>query len=58
MLDYEGIKYQVKYKPNNCKWHIPKTFDTEEEAIEFIKANRDNWISYKMIKQIYAIIDF
>ena len=58
MLDYEGIKYQVKYKPNGGKWHIHKPFDTEEQAIEFIKANRDNWISYKMIKQIYAIIDF
>ena len=58
MLDYEGIKYQVIYKPNNGKWNIHRKFDTEEDAIEFIKANRENWQSYKMIQQIYAIIDF
>ena len=58
MLDYEGIKYLVKYKPNGGRWNVRKLFDTEEEAIEFIKANRDGWEVYKMIKQIYAIIDF
>ena len=58
MLDYEGISYQVKYMPTGGNRFVVKLFFTEEDAIEFIKANRSNWQTYKMIKASYAVIDF
>lgn len=58
MLDYEGIQYKIEYVDFwNDRKHT-KTVDTEEEAIEFIKDNRDGWKNYRLLKTTYAIIDF
>lgn len=58
MLDYEGIKYRVEYSVRNSICGNEKVYDTEDEAIEFIKDNRDFWSDYYLRKETYAIIDF
>ena len=58
MLDYEIIKYIVKYLRLTSCSESTTSFYTEEEAIEFIKENRNKWKNYKLIKIESAIIDF
>lgn len=58
MLDYEIIKYIVKYLRFTSCSESTASFYTEEEAIEFIKENRNKWKNYRLIKIESAIIDF
>lgn len=58
MIDYEIKEYEVEFlRKNYCSSSTVK-FNTEEEAIEFIKENRWRWTNYKLIKIQTAIIDF
>ena len=57
-VDYEIMKYSVEYRNfDSYRWRI-NLFDTEDEAITFIKENRRRWSEYRMVKTQYAIIDF
>ena len=58
MLDYEIIKYSVEYLRLTSCSESTASFYTEEEAIEFIKENRNKWKNYRLIKIESAIIDF
>lgn len=58
MLDYEIIKYRVEYLRFTSCSESTVTFDTEKEAVEFIKENRNKWKNYRLIKIESAIIDF
>ena len=58
MLDYEITKYRVTYARFTYCSKSTTSFNTEEEAIEFIKENRHKWKSYSLIKILSAIIDF
>lgn len=58
MLDYEIIKYSVEYLRLTSCSESTTSFYTEEEAIEFIKENRNKWKNYRLIKIESAIIDF
>ena len=60
MLDYEITGYVViwrRYFIDNIK-KFSRKFYTEEEAVEFIKEHRANWIEYRMEQLRTAIIDF
>ena len=57
-VDYEIIGYAVEFKHlDSYRWRN-NYFKTEEEAIKFIKENRNKWSDYRMTKEQYAIIDF
>ena len=57
-VDYEIIGYTVKFKIlDNYHWRN-KYFKNEENAIKFIKENRNKWSDYRMTKEQYAVIDF
>lgn len=57
-LDYETAGYEVFYwRINGCSESSAR-FDTEEEAIEFIKESRHKWRKYRLVKTLSAIIDF
>ena len=50
MLDYEIIKYSLEYLRLTSCSESTASFYTEEEAIEFIKENRNKWKNYRLIK--------
>lgn len=60
MLDYEILVYKVEYHEigavSGCWFNCE--FNTEENAINFIKENRIEWSGYRLIKMQTAIIDF
>lgn len=57
-VDYEIIGYAVEFKNlDSYRWRN-NYFKAEEEAIKFIKENRNKWSDYRMTKEQYAIIDF
>ena len=58
MLDYEGIKYTVEFTRIGAVCFSCRVFDTEEEAISFIKKHREEWSRYCLVKSSWAIIDF
>ena len=58
MLDYEGIKYTVEFTRIGAVCFSDRVFDTEEEAISFIKKHREGWSRYCLEKKTWAIIDF
>ena len=58
MLDYEIIGYRVNYLRKNAVSDASQFFGNEEEAIEFIKSERDRWQEYSITKLMDAIIDF
>ena len=60
MLDYDISGYVVWWKKEyygkirtRCR-----EFDTEEEAIEFVKGYRLGWVSYRIEQRRNAVIDF
>ena len=58
MLDYEIKGYEVYYfRKNGCSYASVK-FDTEEEAVNFIKEERHKWTEYRLEKIQIAVIDF
>lgn len=60
MLDYEIAGYVViwrRYFIDKIK-KFSRKFNTEEEAIKFIKEYRANWIEYRLEQLRTAIIDF
>ncbi len=57
MLDYEVYYYNVQWWADDC-FISELHFDTEENAVEFIKTNRDKWSDYRLLKIQKAIIDF
>ena len=58
MLDYEIIDYEVLYLRKESCSDARVRFETEEEAINFIKENRNKWCKYKLVKTEVGIIDF
>lgn len=58
MLDYENDGYTVEYKKIGCGPTYSQGFDTETEAVEFIKNNRHQWAYYELTQIRTAIIDF
>ena len=68
MLDYEILSYKVQYFIKETERRVERLFETEkhserlfyteEDAIEFIKNNRDQWKCYRLIQYQTAIIDF
>jgi hypothetical protein len=60
MLDYEISYYKVLYR----RWAFGKlkrcsrSFDTEEDAVEFVKEHRTEWQEYRIEQVRSAIIDF
>ena len=60
MLDYEIAGYTVYYR----RWAFGKLkrccrgFDTEEQAVDFVKEHRSNWEEYQIEQRRRAIIDF
>lgn len=58
MLDYEIIGYKVEYIRKSAVRWFEHCFYTEEEAIDFVKANRKNWKNYRLVKLQSAIFDF
>ena len=58
MLDYEICYYKIDYLLKNpISWYTEIVY-TEEEAVNFIKENRDNWAEYELFKIQSAVIDF
>ena len=58
MLDYEIYSYEVFFwRKNGCSESSCR-FDTEEEAVEFIKESLHKWRKYRLVKTQVAIIDF
>ena len=60
MLDYEITGYTVcwrRYFGDKIK-KFSRKFDTEEEAVEFVKEHRANWLEYWIEQRRAAIIDF
>lgn len=60
MLDYEISGYIVYWKrPFMGKIvNRSKKFDTEEQAISFVKDFRSEWVEYRIEQRRNAIIDF
>lgn len=60
MLDYEITGYVVNWRKHFCGKIIKRSrrFDTEEEAIEFVKEYRVSWLEYWVEQRRVAIIDF
>ena len=60
MLDYEITGYVVNWRRYFCDKikKFSRKFETEEEAVEFIKEYRANWLEYWMEQRRVAIIDF
>lgn len=58
MLDYEIDRYTVEFHRIGSAGSSSVSFDTEDEAIEFIKETRHRWDRYSLIKIQHAIIDF
>ena len=61
MLDYEITGYVVswrRYFLDNKIIKRSRKFDTEEEAIEFVKEYRAEWLEYWVEQRRVAIIDF
>lgn len=56
MLDYEVYYYNVQWWEDDAFAELH--FDTEENAVEFIKANRNKWSDYRLLRIQTAIIDF
>ena len=56
MIDYEILHYQVVYTHKGEEEIFSRYFDQEEIAVLFIKANRLNWSSYKLLQTNAAII--
>ena len=58
MLDYEIIGYKVEYIFIGSWCTLECNFDTEEEAVEFVKNSRKHFKCYRLIQTRSAIIDF
>lgn len=58
MLDYEIIGYEVEYHRVGACSSTSVKFNTEEEAIDFIKECRNRWDEYRLIKTQTAVIEF
>ena len=58
MLDYEILYYKVEYQEKGAVCWFDHLADTEESAINFIKANRNGWNGYRLLKAQAAVIDF
>ena len=58
MLDYEINGYTVEYHKIGAACNFVAHFDTEDEAIEYIKDNRHKWDNYILIQYRTAVIDF
>lgn len=58
MLDYEINGYIVEYHRIGSASSSTSRFDTEEDAVAFIKETRHRWDKYSLIKIQTAIIDF
>ena len=60
MLDYEITGYVVEWRRHSIDKirKFSRKFDTEEEAIEFAKEHRANWLEYRIEQRRVAIIDF
>ena len=56
MIDYEILHYQVIYTRQGEDEIFSRYFDQEEIAVYFIKANRSQWSSYKLLQLNAAII--
>ena len=56
MIDYEILHYQVIYTRQGEDKIFSRYFDQEEIAVYFIKANRSQWSSYKLLQINVAII--
>lgn len=53
---YEIEKYVVRYYLNNFIGEFEISFDTEEEALDFIEKERTTqWNNYKLLKISHAI---
>ena len=56
-MKYEDRGYTVKFRLPYVKQYAVKRFSSETEAINYIKNNRKDWTSYKLLKIQHAIID-
>ena len=60
MLDYEIVCYVVRYRRyafGRLKM-CSRSFDTEDDAVNFVKEFRANWEEYSIEQRRAAIIDF
>ena len=55
--EYCSENGKIRYIRNTI-YPTTKRFNSEDEAISYIKANRNNWAIYKLQKIQNAIIDF
>lgn len=55
MLDYEILGYKLEYTRKGQTEQITKVFHQEEIALYFIKANRSNWSSFRLLSIQAAI---
>ena len=57
-IDYEVNGYTVEYHRIGACTDSASHFDTEEEAVEFIKDCRHRWDRFTLIQYRVALIDF
>lgn len=58
MLDYEIDGYTVEFHRIGSVSDSEAHFDTEEEAMKYIKDSRHRWDKFILIQHRTAIIDF
>ena len=59
MLDYIILNYEVEYIENSATRACKYTFNTEEDAVKFIKKRKENWKYYRLLQHRAAkIIEF
>ena len=58
MLDYEIDGYEVEYHRIGSVSDTIVYFNTEEDAVAYIKESRHRWDRYMLIQHRVAIIDF
>ena len=58
MFDYEIQRYEVHwFLKGGCSWSCA-SFDSEDEAVKFIKDGVNRWKNFKLIRIENAILDF
>lgn len=57
-LNYYVLCYKVEFFKKGSDESFDRTFDTDEDAIDFIKTNRAEWEKYRLLLIQWADIDF
>lgn len=56
MLDYEVVRYKVEFHRIGACTDSVASFDTEDEAINYITDNQSRWDGFKLLQIRVAII--